>query len=73
MTSGWDKVFQSVKEGYSGAYVVGGAELINEEAVYDIMKKELETTKTGVDTYTKYTQNNEIIYTYNNIITELCE
>lgn len=66
MTSHWDELYSSVKEGYAGAYNFKGEELIDPDRVYDIMQRELETDRVG-DTYVKYNSDGEILYKYYDI------
>lgn len=53
MTSNWDELYSSIREGYAGAYNFSGEELLDADRVYDIMATELETTKNGGE-YIKY-------------------
>ena len=41
MTSNWDELYSSIREGYAGAYDFEGEALIDPERVYNIMQKEL--------------------------------
>lgn len=66
MTSNWDELYSSIREGYAGAYNFEGEELIDPERVYDIMQKELNTVKRENE-YIKYGSNNEVVYKYYNI------
>ena len=66
MTSNWDELYSSIREGYAGAYNFEGEELIDPERVYDIMQKELNTVKRENE-YIKYGTNNEVVYKYYNI------
>ena len=66
MTSNWDELFHSVREGYAGAYNYEGEELIDPDRVYDIMQEELGTDKLD-NAYVKYGADNSIIYKYYNI------
>ena len=67
MTSNWDELFHSVKEGYAGAYNFEGEELLDADRVYDIMQKELETEKFEGQ-YVRYGNNlNEVIFKYYDI------
>ena len=66
MTSNWDELFHSVREGYAGAYNYEGEELIDPDRVYDIMQEELGTEKLD-NSYVKYDDNGNISYKYYNI------
>ena len=68
MTSNWDEIFYSVREGYSGAYNINGSDLLDSERVYQIMQNDLGTIKYG-NRYIRYEDNNinQVIYSYYNI------
>ena len=68
MTSNWDELYSSIREGYAGAYNFSGEELLDEDRVYDIMSTELETTKNNGE-YIKYLNNSneEYVFKYYNI------
>ena len=66
MTSNWDELYGSIREGYAGAYNYEGEALIDPERVYDIMQKELNTVKNEKE-YIKYGYQNEVVYKYYDI------
>ena len=67
MTSNWDELFHSIKEGYAGGYNYKGEELIDEERVYNIMQKELETIRQE-NTFIKLVNNTDkVVYKYYDI------
>lgn len=66
MTSNWDELFHSVREGYAGAYNYEGEELLDPDRVYNIMQEELGTEKLD-NSYVKYDSDHNIIYKYYDI------
>lgn len=68
MTSNWDEIFYSVREGYSGAYNINGNDLLDSDRVYNIMQDDLGTIRYG-NVYMKCENNNlsNIIYSYYDI------
>lgn len=68
MTSNWDEIYYSVREGYSGAYGINGEDLIDSERVYNIMAQNLGTTRIGSEYYKLNSgSTSETIYKYYNI------
>lgn len=68
MTSNWDEIYYSVREGYSGAYGINGEDLLDNDRVYDIMKQNLGTERIGTEYYKiNHASTNEIIYKYYDI------
>lgn len=66
MTSNWDELYSSIREGYAGAYDFEGEALIDPERVYNIMQKELGVIKNEHE-YIKYDELNNVVYKYYNI------
>lgn len=67
MTSNWDEIYYSVREGYSGAYGINGENLIDSERVYSIMQQNLGTQRIGTEYYKLNLSSNETIYKYYDI------
>ena len=68
MTSNWDEIYYSVREGYSGAYGIKGEELLDNERVYSIMQQNLGTERIGSEYYKiDHSISNETIYKYYDI------
>lgn len=68
MTSNWDEMYESIREGYGGSYNINGEELVDSDRIEDVMQQELKTINEG-EVYIKYADDDEkdIAYRYYSI------